>query len=176
LAVGLLCACLARRIIGLPTALLAAGLKVSVPLTYFAWSYDGSWNILDDLSYLEWGMHVLDYGFDPLTVFFYPEGRLALFNVSGGPHIIYPWWNMLAIWLFGEHYFSPVLLNVGLTFLAGYFLDRIVHLIGFEKSYRQAFFLFFLFHWDIIAWSSFLNLKDTLVMTLTVLNFWLLFA
>src|SRR5438046_1080340 len=79
--------------------------------------------------------------FDPLTCFFSPEGRLALFNVSGRVHIIYPWWNLVAIWLFGEHYYSPVFLNVGLTFLAGYFLHRTLGLVGFEKRYRQAFYV-----------------------------------
>src|SRR5437016_10145383 len=175
IAVGLAATLLSWRTLGLPLASLVAAIKLFVPFAYFAWLYDGSWNLLDDLSYVEEGLYLRDSGFDPLTVFFSPEGRLALFNVSGGAHIIYPWWNMVAISMFGEHYYSPVFLNVGLTFIAAWVLSRTLGLVGFEKRYRQAFFVFFLIHWDIIAWSSFLNLKDTLVMTLTILNFWLLY-
>ena len=175
IAVGLVAALLSWRTLGLPLASLVAAIKLFIPFAYFAWFYDGSWNLLDDLSYVEQGLYLRDSGFDPITVFFSPEGRLALFNVSGGAHIIYPWWNMVAISVFGEHYYSPVFLNVGLTFIAAWVLSRTLGLVGFEKRYRQAFFVFFLIHWDIIAWSSFLNLKDTLVMTLTIVNFWLLY-
>src|SRR5207248_2753537 len=147
IAVGLVAGLICRPTLGLPLAILTAVVKLFVPFAYFAWSYDGSWNLLDDLSYLEAGLYLRDSGHDPLTIFFSPEGRLTLFSVSGGVHIIYPWWNLVAISLFGEHYYSPVFLNVGLTFAAGYFLDRILSLIGFEKHYRQAFFIFFLSHW-----------------------------
>lgn len=174
LCIGLIAVALSCRVVAFQLALVIVGLRLLVPIVYFAWLNDGSWNSLDDMSYFEWGFRLYDSEFDPFRILFFTEGLSLLFEVSGGPHIIYPWWNMLAIYLFGEHYYSPVFLNVGLSFVTAYFLNRILVLAEFEKKYRQTFYAFFLLHWDIIAWSSFVNLKDTLLTAMAVINFWLL--
>jgi hypothetical protein len=41
-------------------------------------------------------------------------------------------------------------------------------MLDFPRPYRQAALAFFLLHWDVAAWSSFLNMKEILVMTLTL--------
>src|SRR5207247_646202 len=51
----------------------------------------------------------------------------------------------------------------------------ILHRLGFSRGYIRGCLVFFLFHWELLVWSSLLNLKDTLVMTLTIIAFELLF-
>jgi hypothetical protein len=40
---------------------------------------------------------------------------------------------------------------------------------GFGPRYRTGLTVFFLLHWDVLAWSSFVNLKDTVIVLLTLL-------
>ncbi len=160
-----------RRIVSLQTNIAVCLVKVAIPLIYFAFFY-GTWTLLDDIAYFNQGKILLEEGYNPFTILFNQVGIDRLITLSGGHHIIYGWWNLLAGYLFGTHYYSAVFFNVGLTFIAGYFLYLIVQKMGFGRIYAKWLMLFFLLHWDILAWSSFLNLKDILVLTLTVITFY----
>jgi hypothetical protein len=108
-------------------------------------------------------------GHNPTTIFFHSDGVLRLMELSEGYHILYGWWNLLSQYLFGMHYYAPVLLNITLTFVSGSTLFRIAQEAGFNRRYTQGLLVFFLLHWDVIAWSSFVNLKDILLMCLIIL-------
>ncbi len=166
--VALLAVLTVRRDLGLFTALAVAVLRVSVPLIYFSWYFDGRWTILDDVTYFANGQQMLDEGFNPLTALLTFDGFEQLRSLSGGNHILYAWWNVLAQYLFGEHYFAPVLLNVLVTFVTSHVLRRSVELLGFPRGYGRGMQLFYLLHWEVVAWSSFMNLKDPIVQLLTV--------
>jgi hypothetical protein len=143
--------------------------KVALPLFYFAYLFDGIWTLKDDWYYYYVGATLLRAGYHPLTIFFSRDGIYQMAVLASGSHFLYYWYNLLAQYLFGMYYYAPVFLNVGLTCVAGTFLYRICRIAGFKKSYAQGLLLFFLLHWDILAWSSLLNLKDILVMTLMVI-------
>ena len=115
---------------------------------------------------------MLSKGYTLLSVFFDPDARTYLTMLAGGHHILYGWFNMLAQSLFGKFYFSPVFLNVALTFAAAYWLYRLAMLSDFSFNYSRGLFFFFLLHWEVITWSSFVNLKDTLILSMTVLFFY----
>jgi hypothetical protein len=149
-------------------ALFCATLKSALPLVYFSWYYDGSWTFLDDVSYLQQGQSLMDAGYGPLSVFFADGGMDMLISMSEGSHILYGWFNLLAQSVIGQHYYAPVLLNVLLTFVAGRYLYAIARVAGMSHRYGAALYFFFLIHWDILAWSSIVNLKDVLVLTLSV--------
>ena len=172
--VGLACLLVAWRDLRLPLAGLTVTLKLALPVVYFAWLSDGMGWFLDDVTYFENGRHLLELGYTPLWVLGDPSRIESLKAVVGGHHILYLWWNLLAQFLFGPHYYSPVFLNLFLTFACGFFWVRTLRIMGFSKSYLRAFLVFFLFQWDVLAWSSLINIKDTLVMTLTVLAFFML--
>jgi hypothetical protein len=72
------------------------------------------------------------------------------------------------MYLFGEHYYAAIFLNVLLTFVTGSLIARIARLLGFSRNYQIGLQMFYLLHWDIITWGSFVNLKDCLVQMLTV--------
>ena len=170
--VALVSSWVASRVVHWPRGILLAVIRVSVPLAYFAWFSNGTWMHQDDYGYMEQGLIALSAHHHPLLMPF-DGGYDVLVSESGGFHILYGWWNMLSFWLFSDHYYAPVFMNVGLTFVGGYFLSKILALSGFTEAYRRWFYMFYLIHWDIITWSSFTNLKEVLVQTLTLLSLWL---
>lgn len=163
--VGLL---LTARYLPLLAALLVTVVKVTIPVVYFAWYYDGTWTFLDDVTYWNHGKLLLAAGYDPISVLLRIDGLALLVMLSLGPHILYAWWNLLAQYIFGPHYYAAVFLNVALTFLTGVLLYHIARMGGLSRQYAQGFFVFYLLHWEMLAWSSFVNLKDVLVSTLSI--------
>lgn len=154
------------------SSLVIASIKALIPTFYFAFFYNGDWTFLDDVVYYEKGQTLLDLGYNPLTIIIDPEGLVKIFSISEGQHILYVWWNIFAQYFFGSHYYSPVFLNVLITFVTAYFISKIAELCGFSKNYQKSLYVFMLFQWEILAWSSLVNLKDTLVMCLSVIAFY----
>ncbi|MDA7818283.1 hypothetical protein N9A28_08855 [Sulfurimonas sp.] len=83
-------------------------------------------------------------------------------------HFLYQLYNIFAFELFGHYYFSPVALNIIVTFFTSYFVFRISLLIGFSKKLSLFIAMFYLLHWDILHWSTFLNLKDVLIQLMSI--------
>lgn len=146
--------------------------KVTIPTLYFAAFFDGTWVLGDDITYTEGGYRLMDSGLSLYEALFTDAGLSLLIQLGGGRHVLYYWWNMLAMSLFTRTYYAPVFLNVFATVIAAVLVVDILRLSGFSREYRVWGGLFFLFHWDILVWSSFVNLKDTLVLLLTVLAFY----
>jgi hypothetical protein len=169
--IGIFIFWIASRDLPVVLALLVAIFRVFIPFVYFAFFNDGSWNFLDDITYQFQGTTMLELGYNPISVLIDESGLGHLMGLSLGKHILYGWWNVLAQYLFGKHYFSAVYLNIALTFLIGYYLVRIAQLCGFSKTYSTQLLLFYLVHWELVPWASMINLKDILIMFLTVVNF-----
>ena len=155
-------------ILAIPVTLL----RVGIVTVFFAEYFDGSWCMNDDRNYFNEAITLLNYGYNPITSFLTSDGYDALGGVAGGHHFLYYWVNLTAMYFFGEHYYAAVLANVLFTFISGYLLARITQLLGFSRNYRIGLELLFLLHWDVITWASFVNLKDTLVQTLTLAGFY----
>ena len=90
-----------------------------------------------------------------------PDGVVRLGVVAGSTHILYGWYNLLAITVFSPHYHAPVLLNVLMTFVAAAFLSDILRELEFGERYRRGCVVFFLLHWDLVVWTSFLNRRTS---------------
>lgn len=170
--IGLVSFIISSKDFSLPTAFVISLIKVLIPFVYFAFFFDGTWTFLDDIEYQSQGTTMLERGYNPVSTLLTSHGLANLFSLSGGFHILYGWWNVLAQYLFGQHYYSAIFLNVALTFVSGYFLFRVVRLCSFGQKYAQAFIVFFLFHWDVLVWSSLVNLKEILVLSLTIICFY----
>ena len=157
---------LVRRLPLLLACLLAA-IKITIPLIYFSVYFDGTWTFLDDWTYFRTGRSLLVAGHNPENILFRKDGLIALGSAAGSQHFLYYWWNMVTFRLFGVHYYSPVFMNVCLTFIAGIYLFRTAEKLGMSKRYCQWLLIFFLLNWDVLSWSSVANVKDLSVMTLT---------
>lgn len=160
-----------RQLKTLP-ALFVILVKLGFAAIYFGY-YDGTWYLTDDWDYLERSQDLLDRYtlWELLTT---EDGIRELFIQAQGHHTLYYVWNIAAQLLFGNHYYAPVFLNITLTFVGGFFFYQIVLFADFGKAYARLALMFFLLHWDLLAWSSFFNLKDILVMTMTTMGLYAL--
>lgn len=142
--------------------------RVGLVVGYFAWFYDGLWTTYDDVTYFTQGGDLLSQEYSPLGILLEPGGIERLMNVAESRHFLYTWVNLLAQYAFGPHYFSMVLVNVWLTFAGGYCFARLLAALGFSERYTRYALAFALVQWDVLVWSSFLNVKDPLVQALTM--------
>jgi len=157
---------LGSRVLGVRFALPIAAFKSGLVTLYFVAFYDRTWNIIDDITYWQESIRLLELGYTPITIL---SSIHELKAIAGGRHILYYWWNMVSMSVLGHHYYSPVFFNVILTFVAGLALVAILDRLDYDSTYRKWCFGFFLLHWDVLAWTTTLNVKDTLVLTLTVI-------
>jgi hypothetical protein len=168
LAVFIVGVMISSRVVSLPTAIIVSAAKALLPMLYFAFVFDRSWTFLDDWGYFDNGQVLIQSGYNPFSFFFHANSLLTLFILVGGHHVLYDWYNFLGQWVFGGFYFAPVFINVGLTFGIAYMVYRMALLSKCGKQYAQWLFVFMCLHWELLAWSSLVNLKDTLVLFLTV--------
>ena len=143
-----------------------AFVKAAVFFIYFYFFFDGTFTFKDDWTYLNAGNELLAKGF---SIFSIVTDRETLMNMFRSRHILYQVYNLLAFKLFGENYFSPVALNIIVTFFTSYLLYKFALLLKLSKQLSLYIAILYLIHWDILAWSSFLNLKDILVQFLVFL-------
>ncbi|HAS8318999.1 TPA: hypothetical protein I7714_06300 [Vibrio vulnificus] len=144
--------------------------KYGLVFSIFAFFDFSHWLKVDDITYFSISKDLYEQGYSLFSIDTFDR----LKYLSGGIHIMYSWVNMLLHSVWGGYYFSTVYFNVFLTFICGvYIYDLSLRVIGVRK-YSLGLFLFFCMHWDILTWSSFLNLKDILVLFLTLTSFWLI--
>ena len=153
------------RVLNFPGALAVAGLKFGFLFAYV--HALGAYYIReDDLSYFRGAAMLIDEGWSTTGLLFTDEGLARLFSAGEGLHFIYYLWNLWAIRCFGESYFSPVLVNVFLSVLTGVILYHWARQMLFTAFYARGLCVLFLLHWELLPWSSILNIKDLLVLFL----------
>ena len=155
------------RTLGWRAALVLALLRVGLVVLYFGHLDDGSWRLRDDLSYTEESLELGAAAGGAGGALFNPEAGALFSAVAGGRHFGYYAHNLVSFVLFGNHYWSPVFLNVLLSFVAALGVLSMAKSCGFGARSRLPLAAAFLLHPDVVAWSGFFNLKDTLVMTLS---------
>jgi len=173
---GLLLFCLSvltislRGIFGLPFGFLIAALKLMTPIVYFTFFFDGTFTALDDWNYLEKSKEIHEkYGFSVLYDF-----SLAphLMGHVGSLHYLNYAFQSVLVGVWGSYYYVPVFVNVSLTGVATLYLFKILILAGLGRNTSRLIALYFTLHISLIAWSSFMNLRDVVILTLTVVLFY----
>lgn len=148
-------------------SLFVALIKALLFICYYGLVFDGTFTFLDDWSYLERGALLRDAGISLLNA---PANLELLFDVAGSRHFIYYLFNADAFRIFGDGYYSPVALNVMLTFVAAGLMAAAARRgLSFSQSLTVGLFVFIALHPDILAWSTLINVKDTLVLVFTAL-------
>ena len=145
--------------------------RFAIPFIYFAWYYNPLWNVRDDLWYFWKGTIILESGFNSFFILFSHLGQRVLFAVTGSSEIVYPWFNSLAQYLFGVHYYSSVFLVIAFTFLSARVLYHLILEAGFDSIYAMGVLILSIFHWQLVGW-TFLNMRDPLVLMLIILSFY----
>jgi len=166
-AIFLFALALSSRVLSFPMAMTVSLIKVILPFLYFSFFFNKEWVLIDGVRYFLAGQNLLSEGYTPLSVFD-EEALFYSMSAGGGQHILYDWYNLIAQWLFGESYASPVFMNVGTTFISALLLYRLAEQFRFPRAYCTGLFVFFLLHWELLSWSTVANLKDTVVLLLTI--------
>ena len=145
-------------------ALTVALLKVVSFYIFFEYIFEGCVTCVDDLYYLKAGELILSYEFGDYNA---SSVYWTLVKISEGIHIGYPLINAFAIWFIENSYYAPVCLNVFLAVLCA-IIARNIAVENFRWSSIQAnkFFVFFALHPELLAWSTVLNGKDTVILLL----------
>jgi hypothetical protein len=143
--------------------------KYSVFICYYLlWSHYRPVILVDDQTYYYESIELFNQGEGSLFYLFNSETMFTFMVTAGGYHFGYYIFNYLSFFLFGPYYYSPVLVNIFITLISSILLYKTLMLARVNNRFCIFYFCFFLLHWDIISWSSFLNIKDSLVQFLTI--------
>ncbi|MDA8787048.1 hypothetical protein N9N19_05840 [Porticoccaceae bacterium] len=149
------------------TSLLLSFVKSGAFILYFGLFFDGSYILGDDLSYFKVGLTITE---QQITFFNFIGRWDEMMALIPDGHKLYYIYNTVAIKLFGGSYFSAVALNVILTVAIAYYGTTLVVREGWMSPAKgKLFFAFLLIHPYIFIWSNTVNIKDILVLFLTVL-------
>jgi len=143
--------------------------KVGIAVAFALFGDPEPWGLLDDVKYFRQGLEFVTRDGNPFTFFLDSERVFRLVAMSEGLHVLYGWYNYLMQWLVGPYYFAPVLGNVFMTAVGAAGLHRLVLEAGAPREEARWTTVAFLLYWDVIAWSSFINVKDNMVLMLTIL-------
>lgn len=148
-------------------SLSAAFIKAGIFFVYFGVLFDGTFTFLDDWSYVDGGVKLVEEGIGLSNL---AKNWDFVLMTGGGDHFLYYLYNTYAFRFFGVGYYAPVALNIVLTVLIAWFGSIVgAREFGFTGQWKKLFFMFLLFHPDILAWSNVMNAKDILVLLLHVL-------
>lgn len=150
---------IARRDLSRSAAIILVAIKFGVAGCYFSLYPQLLWHLKDDLNYFHQAHRLLLRGIDPASALLSTAGWEQLHTASRGGHYGFYWFNMLTQAVFGPYYFAPVLCNITATFVSACFLARIVSHTSCSRRYLHALYGYYLLHWDLLTWTSFLNLK-----------------
>jgi hypothetical protein len=142
-----------------------ACVKSGIFTLYYGVVFDGTFTFLDDWSYVEGGKYLVTHDVSSINFLAHlPE----LFSVAGGMHFSYYLFNADSFRIFGHAYYAPVSINVVLTVvMAGLITCAVRSSLGFSRSLSVALFVFLALQPNILAWSTIMNGKDTLVLMFT---------
>lgn len=144
-------------------------LKFSIFLIYFLFFSEIYPVILsDDLNYYYDSIDLYLNADQSLSYLFSPDTLTKFMVTAGGYHFGYYVYNFIAFWLCGPYYYSPVVINIFMSVLTAGILYKTIRLSNFNPKSATFLYIFFLLHWDVLSWSSFINLKDTFVLFLLV--------
>lgn len=156
------------RYFSITASFLIIFIKVIIPFIYFLVA-ERPWTPYDGETFQRVALELLNQGHTPWSLLFKWDYLVDHVNsIHATPY----WWNVLGQYLFGPYYFSPVFLNIILTLFIGIYLMFILSYAGFSEKYCKYYLAFFVIHWDVLVWSSFINIKGVLVTLLVVMYFY----
>ena len=149
-------------------SLFVATVKAAFFTVYYSVFFDGTFTFFDDWKYVEGGRYLVERGVSTINLLAHlPE----LFSVAGGMHFAYYLFNADSFRILGQAYYSPVSINIILTFLAaGLMTFAARSALGCSRSLSIGLFVFMVLHPNLLAWSTIMNGKDTLVLACTAVS------
>ncbi|CAG5006483.1 hypothetical protein DYBT9275_03828 [Dyadobacter sp. CECT 9275] len=128
----------------------------------------------DDQNYFFESLDLYAMGKESINYLFSTSTITKFMITAQGYHFGYYIYNYISFWLWGPYYYSPVLTNILISTLTGTVFYKTLSLSQFNKRTVIFLYILFLLHWDVLTWSSFINLKDTLVLFLSVSSMYIM--
>jgi hypothetical protein len=147
-------------------SLFLGGLKSGFFAIYFTVFFTGFFTFLDDWSYFDGGLRLLDDLSAGLSesIFSY------LLGLAEGQHFLYYLHNAIASFFWPGGYFAPVALNILLATLVAVIGSEIYRLAFSRSATVSVLFYIYLSLWPaIFTWSQMINVKDIAVLLLHVM-------
>lgn len=165
---------LVRRWLPLRFAVPILFIKFSIPVLYrfAAGQYVPQYNAIAGDSFYDQTNSILDEGHTPFSLLL--EGFGPIESMMNTTDPFYWWWTSLWITTIENTVHSTILANAFVTVIASVIVVTLIERFGYSYKYQQLFLVFTLIHWEILTWSSILNIKDPLVAMLTVLGIYLM--
>lgn len=144
-----------------------ASLKASLFFIYFALFFNGCVTCQDDLYYLDVASRLAD---DRISFLEMMIDSQIVQDMAESAHILYPIHNYISIQLFGNNYFSPIIINILLTIPIAYAgMKLAVSALGISQYVGRMLFIVLLVHPEVLAWSTVFNGKEILLLLLNIL-------
>jgi len=154
------------RVMRLELAAIVMFIKVMIWGIYFTFYFDPFFKIGgDDHAYWEHAVDMWNFGLDPIRIWALAH-MSYLINADPG-RVVFYYYTYVGLYLFGPSYQSPILMNILVSTMTTYFCGRVMFDLTKNRACMELFSVYLSLHWMIIAWSSFLLLKEPLIVALT---------
>ncbi len=166
---------LLARYLGINWAMFLSSLKVLIPIVGVSILGSDIISLKDSQIYLQSGANYL-FLYEPWEVLYNEHTWELLFKLGDyGYNTFYIWWNALIISTSSSPHSILLLFNVVWVTLAAILIYHISAYGAFTADYRKGLLVFQLVAIDVLTWSSLTNVRDSLVLCLTVLSIYLFY-
>jgi hypothetical protein len=165
------------RVFGGVLSFIVSTIKISIPIIYFFFLFDGAFIAFDDLNYIAKANLILaQHPEDIFTLGLTPNGIVEIMSMVGSTHYFYYWLQACIQYFFGDAYYIPVFFNVLFSAISTYFLSKILYLTHLKRSMVIGISLFYALHITVISWTSFMGLRDPFILMLSLILYYLLMS
>ncbi len=75
--------------------------------------------------------------------------------------------NTLSAVTFGHNFYGLAFYNILFTYMAGIFFYKLIINMGFKNN-ATSLYIYFILYWEVVSWSTFASVKDTVILFLLV--------
>ena len=155
---------LSYRVLGMRAAMTVIPIRFLVPFLYFRYFHFPHWMEWDDGRYFSIQSYFASHGIGLHSSLL---NWLPLFGLKGGT--LFNPIGVVLMDIFGIGYSTNIFFFVFLSFSCVPFIGRMCAALGMSYSEARLFSIFFLLHPDSVAYSSFMDLRDPLIMAFTTM-------
>jgi len=149
-----------KGVLGIKYSYIVSLLKAMVPLLYVAFFFNEQWSTSagDTLKYMVGAANLHDLITGDFT---YSEVVINILNMRVW-HTITSLWFLTSYTVFGNYYWAPLFLSVVFSFLTIRVFYNLLFFGGFKGKYLQYLVVFYALHPYVLAWTSFVPLREAL--------------
>ena len=150
-------------------------IKSLIPLIYVTLFFDPVWSPSDTSDVVKFFNAAYNLKGE-IRHNFEANGYLGVLDMLNTWTFITYFWFLTSLYIFGEVYWAPLFFSVIFSFLSMRVLYFLLVINDFKKNYSKSFVIFYGLHPYVIAWTSFVPLRESLVAFLLLCLFYMVFG